>query len=83
MTLIEKPVATDNAPEIEDAGEDFACPTCGGGRTELFHEVHNVPTNSCILFETRGDALNCSRGAIALRFCHDCGFIYNAAFRQD
>lgn len=83
MTLIEKPVATDNAPEIEDAGEEFACPTCGGGRTELFHEVHNVPTNSCILFETRGDALNCSRGAIALRFCHDCGFIYNAAFRQD
>jgi SAM-dependent methyltransferase len=73
------------AAEFNPAGdaEVFACPTCAGTDTELFHEVHNVPTNSCILFDSRADAINCSRGAIALRFCHDCGFIYNASFRQD
>lgn len=73
------------AVEIGSPSEDevFACPTCGSSETELFHEVHNVPTNSCILFDSRADAINCSRGEIALRFCHDCGFIYNASFRQD
>lgn len=69
--------------EADDVSEGFTCPTCRSGRTELFHEVECVPTNSCILFETREEALNCNRGSIALRFCHGCGFIYNASFRQE
>lgn len=70
-------------PDAQADNVDHACPTCSSRRTELFHEVDDVPTNSCILFETREEALNCNRGSIALRFCRDCGFIYNAAFRQD
>lgn len=83
MNLIDSKTLRGAALSPANATEGFACPTCGCGDTELFHEVHNVPTNSCILFETRSDAINCSRGAIALRFCHNCGFIYNASFRQD
>lgn len=60
-----------------------ACPSCGSGNTELFHRVENVPTNSCILFETREEALNCRRGEVALRFCSGCGFIFNAGFDAD
>lgn len=83
MNLIDNSTLTHSHSETEDDGEVFACPNCGSGGTVLFHEVHNVPTNSCILFETRAEAINCSRGAIALRFCEECGFIYNASFRQD
>lgn len=83
MNIMNEQVVADRASLAAKDDHGNACPTCGNGPTELFHEVPNVPTNSCILFETREDALNCSRGAIALRFCHDCGFIYNSSFRQD
>jgi hypothetical protein len=48
----------------------------------VFHEVANVPTNSCILLETRAEALAYPRGDIRLAFCPDCGFVFNAAFDQ-
>lgn len=83
MNLEGGPLVADAISESDDVSEKFACPTCGSGRTELFHEVDGVPTNSCILFETREEALNCNKGSIALRFCHDCGFIYNARFKQE
>lgn len=57
-----------------------SCPSCGAGETELFYRVENVPTNSCILFETGEEALGCHRGEVALHFCGACGFIFNAAF---
>lgn len=57
-----------------------ACPGCGTAATEPFYRVENVPTNSCILFGTREEALGCHRGEIALHFCGACGFIFNAAF---
>lgn len=83
MNLIDSKSLDQTIAESEEGGEVFICPTCGSEETKLFHEVHNVPTNSCILFETRADAINCSRGAITLRFCQACGFIYNSSFRQD
>lgn len=59
---------------------ETACPSCGAAETEPFYRVENVPTNSCILFETREEALGCHRGEVALHFCSACGFIFNAAF---
>jgi len=46
----------------------------------VFHEAPVVPTNSCILMETREQALAYPRGAIRLGFCDACGFISNLAF---
>lgn len=83
MNLGDSLLAADTISQADDLSEQFTCPTCKSGRTELFHEVENVPTNSCILFETREEALNCNKGSIALRFCHGCGFIYNASFKQE
>jgi SAM-dependent methyltransferase len=59
---------------------DSKCPNCGAGELRIFHETRSVPSNSCILLETRADAVAYPRGDIALGFCRTCGFITNTAF---
>lgn len=56
------------------------CPNCGMPGMVIFHRAGNVPTNSCILLETRAEALEYPRGDIALGFCEACGFVSNTAF---
>ena len=58
----------------------LTCPCCETGTLEIFHEVGQVPTNSCILLGSREEALAYPRGDIRLGFCADCGFISNTAF---
>lgn len=43
-------------------------------------EVRSVPTNSCLMLDSREEAIAYPRGDIELVFCEACGFIYNAAF---
>jgi hypothetical protein len=45
-----------------------------------FYRVDSVPTNSCLLFESRDEAINYHRGDIDLGYCQECGFISNLAF---
>lgn len=59
---------------------DKPCPSCGSNETILFHKINDVPVNSVINIRSREAALAFPRGEIALRFCHRCGFIYNASF---
>ncbi|HSA80715.1 MAG TPA: class I SAM-dependent methyltransferase [Geminicoccaceae bacterium] len=59
---------------------DPTCPSCGGEVSEQFYEVRGVPTQQVRLVRSRGDALACTTGDIALRFCGGCGFVWNAAF---
>lgn len=56
------------------------CPNCGSPGVRVFHRADNVPTNSCILLESRGEALAYPRGDIALGYCSNCGFVSNTAF---
>ncbi len=56
------------------------CPACNGGPMDVFYEISDVPTNSCILLSTREDALNYPRGDVRLGFCPTCGFVFNVAF---
>lgn len=58
------------------------CPSCSGGSLEIFHQVHSVPVNSCILMDSPGEARNYPTGDIKLGFCKDCGFVCNTAFNQ-
>jgi SAM-dependent methyltransferase len=58
----------------------LACPCCVQGEMRVFHEVHGVPTNSCILLPTREEALAWPRGDIELGYCDACGFVSNIAF---
>lgn len=57
-----------------------ACQSCASSRLEIFYEVKGVPSNSCLLMESYEDAIEYPKGDIALAFCQDCGFIFNAAF---
>ncbi|MEL6102145.1 MAG: methyltransferase domain-containing protein [Pseudomonadota bacterium] len=56
------------------------CPACGAGPLEVFYEVDNVPTNSCILLSSEEEARAYPTGDIRLAFCPSCGFVHNAAF---
>ncbi len=65
---------------LEGAAGQDACPACGGDRVRIFYEVREVPTNSCLLFDTREAAAACPTGDVRLGACASCGFIYNTAF---
>jgi len=82
MNLVDPALSAQTQGALAHGGAPVACPSCGAARTQLFYKVENVPTNSCILFATREEALGCLRGEVALHFCSDCGFIFNASFDQ-
>ena len=56
------------------------CPSCRAPGMAIFHQVEAVPSNSCILLDSREEALAYPQGAIRLGFCPSCGFISNLAF---
>lgn len=58
----------------------IVCPNCHAGRMEIFHTAKGVPTNSCILMESREEALAYPTGDITLGFCDQCGFVGNTSF---
>ncbi|HJS89095.1 MAG TPA: class I SAM-dependent methyltransferase [Steroidobacteraceae bacterium] len=57
-----------------------ACHACGGGDIQVFYRVKDVPAHSCLMFDTREEALAFPRGDIELGFCRGCGFIGNVRF---
>ncbi|MCP3936767.1 MAG: methyltransferase domain-containing protein [Actinomycetia bacterium] len=57
-----------------------ACPACDGANLELVATEDQIPTNSCLLLESRDEAEGYPRGDMALTFCQDCGFLFNADF---
>ncbi|NLX05660.1 MAG: methyltransferase domain-containing protein [Phycisphaerae bacterium] len=56
------------------------CPNCLGAGMCVFHAVGEVPGNSCLLLDSREEALAYPHGHLALGFCPVCGFISNTAF---
>ncbi len=61
---------------------ELRCPACGTLRVQQFHEIRDVPANSCILMPTEKEARACLRSAITLTYCGDCGFVFNRDFSQ-
>jgi SAM-dependent methyltransferase len=60
------------------------CPNCrSAGCCHPFYEVPSVPTNSCLLVDTRREALNFPTGNILLAFCTECGFVFNVAWNAE
>ena len=55
------------------------CPACGHAM-HTFFRLPAVPVNSCILVDSREEALAFPRGDIELGVCPGCGFICNQAF---
>lgn len=61
---------------------EYPCPNCGSVGMNPFYEVDNVPVHSCILKDSREEALSFPTGDILLGFCKICGFITNLAYEQ-
>ncbi len=59
-----------------------ACPACASSALELVATEDQIPTNSCLLLESRDEAEGYPRGDMALTYCQDCGFLFNADFNQ-
>jgi hypothetical protein len=59
-----------------------ACPACGSSALELVATEDQIPTNSCLLLESRDEAEGYPRGDMALTYCQECGFLFNADFNQ-
>lgn len=60
--------------------DQTGCPACGSDSLRGVYRRTGVPTNSCILVETREAALSFPKGDLDLYLCSNCGFVHNAAF---
>ena len=49
------------------------CPACDSSSLELVATEDQIPTNSCLLLESRDEAEGYPRGDMALTYCQDCG----------
>jgi hypothetical protein len=56
------------------------CPACGGAHLAEIYRLERIPVQSCVLLDSREAALAFPRAPLSLRFCDDCGFIFNAVF---
>lgn len=63
-------------------GAALRCAACDAQSVDVFHRQADVPLNSCLLVESRHEALAFPTGRIELGFCSSCGFIGNLAFDQ-
>ncbi|NYZ15979.1 methyltransferase domain-containing protein [Azospirillum sp. RWY-5-1] len=57
------------------------CPACGAPGAEPVYRLSGIPTNSCMLVDTRDAALAFPTAALELCLCGACGFLFNAAWR--
>ncbi len=58
----------------------FKCPNCLNGNMETFYRVDDIPAHSCLLMETRQDAVNYPVANLELGLCPTCGFIANTLY---
>ncbi len=80
------PAICRNRPEpgpfaaTDPAGVGAVCPSCGGLALAPIYRLASIPAQSVILFDTPEAARDMPRGQLDLRFCDDCGFVFNSAF---
>ncbi len=60
-----------------------ACPVCGRPGGQPVHEVAAVPVHSCLVMDTRADAVAIGQGSLAVVLCHGCGAMANRLFSSD
>ena len=57
-----------------------SCRACGGAHLRGIYRVDRVPVHSCLMVDTRAEALSFPCGDVDLAFCEECGFIQNRRF---
>ncbi|HMM93444.1 class I SAM-dependent methyltransferase [Phycicoccus sp.] len=62
---------------------DDACPLCGGtGSRPSLYRIASIPAHSCLLMDTREEALAVHEGAMELVRCPRCGYLANRMFDE-
>lgn len=59
---------------------DTRCPACGSTNRAQFFHWPGLPVNSCLLLDSRDEAVQFPTNDLRLVHCHDCGFIANDDF---
>jgi SAM-dependent methyltransferase len=59
------------------------CHACGSANLTAFFDLTGVPVNSCLMVDSREEALRFPTGDLRLAFCKDCGFIFNLLFNVE
>ena len=60
--------------------EKHACPACNGSDLTTIYELDAIPVQSCIILDTKEEAVNFPRHGLKLKFCDGCGLVFNAIF---
>ncbi|HVC25886.1 MAG TPA: hypothetical protein VND23_09025, partial [Acidimicrobiales bacterium] len=56
------------------------CPACAAPAMREVHRQDKIPANSCLLLDSRREALEFPNGQMRLAFCPACGFLANLGF---
>lgn len=56
------------------------CWSCGHADPRPFYRLQGIPISSCVLLDSRAEAVGFPRGDLELAFCDNCGFIQNSLF---
>lgn len=73
------PETADN-DSTESPAVGGCCHCCGDSDLHAFYEAVDIPVNSCVLFETRREAVEFPKGDLQLGYCRRCGFVQNTSF---
>ena len=73
--------STLSAP-TSDAYAGRGCPLCLRPGGELVHEVPTVPVHSCLVMDTRAEAVSIARASLAVVLCRGCGAMTNRRFAE-
>jgi SAM-dependent methyltransferase len=69
-----------NSAEVIKAATGTKCPACERGDIQVFFDMTGVPVNSCLMVNSKEEALNFPTDNLRLGFCRSCGFISNLVF---
>ena len=75
--IVPVPVARRGGRGMNDGD---ACRACHGRDLRGFYRVDRVPVHSCLMVDTREEAVGFPCGDVDLAFCQSCGFIQNRCF---
>ena len=57
-----------------------SCPVCESTELNCFYKTQDIPVNSCLQLRDKSTAKQFICGDLALTYCAQCAFIFNAAF---
>jgi hypothetical protein len=59
------------------------CPLCGSRNMRIFYEVIDIPASCNLLWKSKEEAINCTKGNIKLSYCPSCTFVTNSALERE